>query len=145
MNQYPKFYVKKRTLLAIAGIVWMIAGFNVTRMGIKAYALINGSIVHFLLSFVVFCLFGMMFYRMSIKHSKRIQSYGAKVGFWHFFDLKAYLIMVFMMSMGIWLRSSGIVSTQFIAVFYTGLGIALFFAGVIFWFLYFKYSDSSAA
>ena len=44
---------------------------------------------------------------------------------WHFFDLKSYLIMAFMMGGGIWLRSSGIVSDVFIAVFYTGLGLAL--------------------
>ena len=29
-----KFYVKKRTLLLIAGIVWLIAGFNVARLGV---------------------------------------------------------------------------------------------------------------
>lgn len=28
-----KFCVKKKTLLLIAGVVWMIAGFNVARLG----------------------------------------------------------------------------------------------------------------
>ena len=28
------FYVEKRTLLLIAGIVWLIAGFNVARLGV---------------------------------------------------------------------------------------------------------------
>ena len=28
------FIVKKRTLLLIAGIVWLIAGFNVARLGV---------------------------------------------------------------------------------------------------------------
>lgn len=31
------FCVKKRTLLLIAGIVWLIAGFNVARLGIISY------------------------------------------------------------------------------------------------------------
>ncbi len=30
--------VKKRTLLFIAGIVWMFAGFNVIKIGIEAYS-----------------------------------------------------------------------------------------------------------
>ena len=31
------FKVKKRTLLLIAGIVWLIAGFNVARLGVLVY------------------------------------------------------------------------------------------------------------
>lgn len=42
--------------------------------------------------------------------------------------------MAFMMGGGIWLRSSGLVPNPFIAVFYTGLGLAL--AGVMFWILF---------
>lgn len=44
--------------------------------------------------------------------------------------------MAFMMGGGIWLRSSGLVPNPFIAVFYTGLGLAL--AGVMFWILFAK-------
>ena len=29
-----KFCVKKKTLLLIAGIVWVVAGFNVARLGV---------------------------------------------------------------------------------------------------------------
>lgn len=32
-----KFCVKKKTLLLIAGIVWMIAGVNVARLGVISY------------------------------------------------------------------------------------------------------------
>lgn len=40
--------------------------------------------------------------------------------------------MIFMMSGGIWLRSAHIAPELFIAVFYTGLGLALTLAGVSF-------------
>lgn len=129
--------IKPNTLLLIAGVVWLIAGFNVTRLGIIAYGeLSKVGVVHILLSLVVFSIFGLMFYKMSIKHTKRIKTYTEPRGFWHFFDIKAYLIMTFMMSGGIWLRSSGLAPTVFIAVFYTGLGIALAMAGVFFWCIY---------
>lgn len=128
------FKVKKKTLLLIAGIVWLIAGFNVCRLGILDY--INTGCLSLLtgfLSVVIFCLFGMMFYKMSVKHTKRIMGYETeKRPFYHFFDLKSYLIMIFMMSGGIYLRSSGIAPPIFVAFFYTGLGLALALAGALF-------------
>ena len=42
-------------------------------------------------------IFGMMFFKMSKKHTKRIMGYEATRPFWHFFDLKAYIIMACMM------------------------------------------------
>lgn len=47
-------------------------------------------------------------------------------------NLKAYLIMACMMSGGIGLRTAGIFPEIFIAFFYSGLGLALVSAGVIF-------------
>lgn len=96
-----KFHVKKRTLLLIAGIVWLIAGFNVARLGVLSYFKTGGEWFLYPLALLVFCLFGTMFYKMSQKHTKRISAYESHRPFWHFFDLKAYLIMAFMMSTGI--------------------------------------------
>ena len=44
-----------------------------------------------------------------------------------------------MMGGGIWLRYSGLVPNVFIAVFYTGLGLALALDGVIFWIMFVRY------
>ena len=52
--------------------------------------------------------------------------------FWNFFDLKSFAIMAFMMTGGIWLRSSGLAPQRFIAVFYSGLGASLLLAGILF-------------
>lgn len=129
------FHVKKRTLLAIAGCVWLIAGFNVARLGVLAYGALQPiRWFHIVLSLVVFGLFGRMFYKMSHKHTRRIKGYAQETRpFWHFFDIKAYCIMAFMMGGGMWLRFSGLAPEVFIAVFYTGLGCALALAGVVFW------------
>ena len=83
-----KCCVKKKTLLLIAGIVWMIAGFNVARLGVLSY-----------------------------------------------------LIMTCMMSGGIGFRAAGIFPEIFIAFFYSGLGLALASAGVIFTRNYLLYSQ----
>lgn len=139
------FHVKKHTLLAIAGCVWLIAGFNVARLGVLSYQKIMPfSAIHILLSILVFCLFGLMFSKMSIRHRKRIHGYQEEFRpVWHFFDLKSYCIMAVMMGGGIWLRSSGLVPDVFIAVFYTGLGCALALAGVLFWIMFFIYRPAA--
>ncbi|MGN0406600.1 MAG: hypothetical protein ACI4F1_15360 [Bariatricus sp.] len=146
MSKCPLFHVKKRTLLAIAGCVWMIAGINVARLGILSYKkILPISAIHIILSLLVFCAFGFMFYKMSIKHTRRIKGYLEEFRpVWHFFDLKSYCIMAIMMGGGIWLRSSGIAPDVFIAVFYTGLGCALTLAGVLFWMMFILYEKEEA-
>lgn len=69
------FYVKKRTLLIIAEIVWLIAGFNVASLGVLSYLEINRKWYLYLLSAVVFCLFGLMF-RKTIWNMKVIARFG---------------------------------------------------------------------
>lgn len=141
MKKPSIFHMKKRTLLAVAGCVWLIAGINVMRLGLLSYRLLpQVAPWHVVLSVLVFCAFGLMFYKMSLKHARRIRGYAeAFRPIWHFFDLKSYLIMAFMMGSGIWLRSSGLVPDTFIAVFYTGLGCALALAGVLFWMMFFTF------
>lgn len=142
MNHRTIFHVKKRTLLAVAGFVWLMAGFNVARLGILSYQNIKVTLLHILLSVLAFAAFGTMFFKMSIKHTKRIKGYEEEFRpVWHFFDKKSYLIMAFMMGGGIWLRSSGIAPEVFIAVFYTGLGLALSLAGVLFGIFFLKYKN----
>ena len=138
MSSYRFFHVKKNTLLAVAGTVWLIAGFNVARLGAISYSqLYMASVVHVALSLFVFAAFGIMFYKMARKHARRILGYEQeRRPVWHFFDLKAYLIMAFMMGGGIWLRASGLLPNAFIAVFYTGLGCALAVAGIVFWWIF---------
>ena len=127
------FKVKKRKLLLIAGIVWFIAGFNVVRLGILSYLAIEQKWYRYVLSVVIFILFGLMFFKMSQKHTKRILGYEEeRQPFWRFFDLKAYIIMAIMMGGGIGLRAAGVFPNWFVAFFYTGLGCALALAGVLF-------------
>ena len=62
MKNISLYHVKKRSLLALAGMVWIIAGINVSRMGIVSYILLNTiSLLYFLLSLVVFAAFVTMF------------------------------------------------------------------------------------
>ncbi len=126
-------HVHKNTLILIAGIVWAIAGFNIVRIGLVAY---QGNFTWWrgLLSIAVYAAFQILvFGKMVKKHTDRIRRYEEeRQNFFRFFDTKSYLIMAFMMTLGIGLRVSGVVPNTFIAFFYTGLGASLLTAGVLF-------------
>lgn len=124
--------VKRATLLLIAGIVWAIVGINILRIGLVTYPPYIG-IFQIVLSALVFVAFMMMFRKIVTKHTARIlHMEDDLIPVWHFFDKKSYLLMLFMMGLGIALRSMRIAPDIFIAVFYTGLGSALTLAGIMF-------------
>lgn len=140
MKKTSLFYVKKRTLLAVAGCVWILAGFNVARIGVLSYFVIELQWYLYLFSMVVFMFFGTMFFKMSQKYTRRILKYEDYKPFWNFFDLKAYIIMACMMGGGIGFRAAGIFPDVFVAFFYSGLGCALSLAGVVFFRNYISYT-----
>ena len=143
MRRPSIFHVKKCTLLAIAGCVWILAGCNVARLGILSYEKsISVNVIHILGSILIFLRFGLMFYEISKKNRTRIMGYqGVFCPVWQFFELKAYCIMAVMIGGGIWLRSSGLLPDLFIAILYTGIGCALALAGILFWFMYFQVKE----
>lgn len=104
--------VAKEKLLLIAGFVWLAAGLNIAILGVSAFIEMGEHAMLVLVpaAIVAFTVFHAgMFSKLVGKHADRIEAMeGARVPFWKFFDAKGYLIMAFMMTMGIGLRSSGI-------------------------------------
>lgn len=131
--------VKRNTLLLLACIVWGMAGFNILRIGLVTYPDYL-SIINYLLSVAVFVIFQIfIFGKLVIKHTKRIRSYGEERHlFLKFFDVRSFIIMAFMMVLGIVLRAGGLAPKQFIAFFYTGLGASLLVAGIRFGYNFIK-------
>lgn len=125
--------VNKRTLLLLACGVWSIAGANVLRRGVLAYAQ-HLSALNLALSACVFLVFQLfIFGKMVKRHTARILGYQEeRQYFWRFFDGRTFFIMFIMITGGILLRTSGICPERFIAVFYSGLGSSLLLAGLRF-------------
>lgn len=128
-----KMKIKKKNLLLLAAIVWVIAGFNILRIGFLAYQ-DHVTLINLILSCAVFALFWfMIFGKLVKKHTDRIVRYEEEKQFFlKFFDIKSFCIMAVMMTGGITLRYSGVCPDFFIAFFYSGLGAALFLAGLSF-------------
>lgn len=124
--------VKRHTLLLASGIVWALAGMNILRIGLAVYPPYV-SVIRLFLSLLVFAAFMTMFYRLVKKNVRRIRNMeDDRQPLYRFFDGRSYLVMAFMMSLGIALRAFHLVPDVFIAVFYTGLGAALLSAGILF-------------
>lgn len=131
--------VKKATLILIVGVIWFFVGFNIIRIGWEAA---HGVWTLWMagLSILVFLLFhNLVFRKMVKKHTERIQGYKEeRQDFYRFFNKQAYLIMVFMITIGIGLRISGSCPDIFIAFFYTGIGFSLLIAGIQFFLAYIR-------
>lgn len=130
-----KFWVTKQFLLITAGIVWVIAGGNILRIGIvtwndshfTCHFMIFGAIAVFLLFFVL------VFRKLFYKHTRRIENKkDDKNCPFGFFDTKGWIIMVLMITFGIIVRTFRLLPDSFISVFYTGLGLALIYTGILF-------------
>ena len=129
-----KFGVGRKTLMVVAGIVWTVAGANILRVGIGCWTLVPENFVLMLLGAVaVFAAFHcMVFSKMFHKHRRRISQKGDSNCPMDFFDARGWIIMGFMITLGVAIRHYELMPLWFIAPFYTGLSSALMLTGVRF-------------
>lgn len=130
-----KYGVNRQVLLITAGIVWIIAGANILRIGIMTWMKTDMDgmfkIGEVTVVFLLFFLF--VFKKLYYKHTQRIeQKKEDKNCPFSFFDVKGWIIMTFMISLGITVRTLHLLPDSFISVFYTGLSIALILTGMLF-------------
>ncbi|MEI7828169.1 MAG: hypothetical protein WCI31_00295 [Prolixibacteraceae bacterium] len=129
--------VPKRILLFIAAGVWTFAG---SMLMFKGYKMLDttGRYLWLKLLVVLFC--GIAFYirlfsKLSLKHTLRIL--GLKNEYpclFSFFNFKSYLVMIFMISMGITLRTTGWVPFSYLAFLYLMMSIPLLLSSIRFYY-----------
>lgn len=130
-----KYGVNRQFLLITAGIVWIVAGANILRIGVVTW--IDDSdhwlfkVCEATIVFLLFFLF--VFKKLYDKHTRRIEQKKPDRNCpFSFFDVKGWVIMVLMMTMGITIRALHLLPDSFISVFYTGLSLALMATGALF-------------
>ncbi len=122
--------VSRRALIGISALVWLWAGYSVLRIGVAEYSPFVGPVA-FALTALVFAPFFVMFQKLARKNRVRISNMPTERNNpLTFFTVRSYVIIAFMMTLGIVLRSIPAVPRFFIAFFYVGLGSALLLAGV---------------
>jgi hypothetical protein len=134
--------VSKRTLLFIAAGVWTFAG---SMLMFKGYKMLDTTGRFLWLKLLVVLLGGIAFYlklfsKLSLKHTLRIL--GLKVShpcLFSFFNFKSYLVMIFMISMGITLRTTGWIPFPYLAFLYLMMSVPLLLSSVRFYYTGFYY------
>lgn len=126
--------IPTRHLILVNGLLWTAIGTKITLTGIQCYAKMEHiPWWYFLLSALVFAGFWFMFTGVVQKYTARILAMpDERTSILKTFSLKGYLIIAFMITLGITLRRIPQVPASFIAWFYCGLGPGLFSAGIRF-------------
>ena len=121
-------HISNQALLFVAAAVWTFAGGMLICRGIagiieypnyyqfKIILALTGAAVFYLL----------LFTRISNKYVKRIiDLQDQKAPFYSFFNLRGYIMMTLMITLGITVRKTGIVPFEYLAVFYVTMGTPL--------------------
>ena len=128
--------VAKRHLLLANAIVWGAPGVKILVTGIQSYLALwpSKSIVWLALGTVlVLAGFVWMFNRIVKKYSDRIMAFPEKKkSILAFLPGRGWILIIFMMCLGISLKFIPGVPTEFFASFYCGLGPALIAAAALF-------------
>lgn len=130
-----KYGVSRNILLLLAGIVWIVAGSNILRIAIINWTTEEHygawGIIGAIAIFLTFFLF--IFRRLYKKHIFRISKKENKKNCpFSFFDRKGWLVMLFMICLGVFIRKFDVLPPGFISMFYTGLSTALIATGMLF-------------
>ncbi len=136
MNADKILPVAKRHLLLANAIVWGAPGIKILVTGIQSYLALwpSKSIVWLAVGTVlVLAGFVWMFNRIVKKYADRILDFPQqKKSILAFLPVKGWILVIFMMCLGISLKHIPGVPTEFFASFYCGLGPALIVAAAQF-------------
>lgn len=121
-------HISNRSLLFVAAAVWTFAGGMLISRGVSG--LIEFP-AHVFTKLAIAATGGAAFYlllftRISSKYVKRIiDLQNRKVPFYSFFNLRGYIMMTLMITLGITIRRTGMIPFEYLAVFYLTMGTPL--------------------
>ena len=131
-----KFELPKQHLLFVNGIIWLAIGLRIILKGLMAYARLwpDGRLPWMVaLSVLVFLGFFFMFRRIVKRYTNRILSFEeSRKHIGYTFSLRGYILIAFMISLGILFNHLPFIDDVFFSTFYTGLGGGLISAGIRF-------------
>ena len=136
MNTDRFLPVNKEHLLLMQVLCWLAPGIVVTRKGLLAMLTVNEMHPErvwwlTLIAVAVVAGFSLMFNNFIKRYTARILNFPErKKSLFAFLDLHGYILITFMMCLGIGLKYIPGLPPEFFAGFYPGLGLALSIAGI---------------
>ncbi len=139
MNVKPA--VHKHKLLILSGIVWSATGIFLTFLAYRWFSELTINEIDIalgggILLGIIIAWFG--FSKVALKNIRRILDYDKHVCVFAFQEWKSYVLIAFMMSMGIYMRTSGLIPKNLLAPMYIGIGTALFLSSFLYYIHYQK-------
>ena len=132
MSNFLKFTVNKVWLFILAGLMWSGVGIMLCVLaygwlaGLHSINAIWAGLIGLVASVLIYQ-FG--FLHIAQKNIDRLHTFLEKASPFAFMSAKSYLLVVFMMGLGIALRTSPIPKV-YLAVIYTAIGAALFLSSL---------------
>ena len=116
--------MKRRQLFTMAALIWGIPGISITIKGVAAYRDITLGDIWWLLliTATVNIAFYFMFSRIVAKYIERISALPDNVTPLMTFPVRGWILLIFMMGLGITLKYIPDVPSEFTSSFYCGLG-----------------------
>ena len=136
MNTDRILPVNREHLLLMQVLCWLGPGVKIFTTGVKAMAEVSshhsGRVWWLvLIAVAVAVAFSLMFNNFVKRYTRRILDFPErKKSLFAFFDLHGYILILFMMGLGISLKFIPGMPVEFFAGFYPGLGAALSIAGL---------------
>ena len=126
--------IRRAYTYVLAAVIWGIPGVNIAVKGIRTYMLIKPDDLWWLMliTLIVAAFFFFIFRHVTRRYSERIASLPDRVMIWQIFPPKGWILLVFMMGLGITLKCIPAVPMSFTASFYSGLGPMLILAALRF-------------
>ena len=125
--------VKLEILILLSGVIWSAIGVLLNCMAInwltylsfyeRGAAIVIGLFLGLLISY-----FG--FNRMIKINTNRIMQYETRACVFAFQSWKSYAIFAVMVTLGVFMRSSGIIPKMILTPVYIGIGLALFISSI---------------
>lgn len=115
------------TLYLTAAALWIIAGINILKIGIESWLLTNNNIWDFVWLIISLIFFYFIIFPRTVKRNiSYVQSHdNDKLPLYKCMHPQSWIIMIFMISLGVVIRGYELVPKPFIAGFYCGLGFSL--------------------
>ncbi|MBN2757134.1 MAG: hypothetical protein JXR51_08160 [Bacteroidales bacterium] len=123
--------VDKKYLILISGLLWSGVGILLIKIASKWFHLLSGNaLIYAILGGILLgtaiSYFG--FSNLAVKNIERINLYTDKVCIWAFQKWQSYFLIIFMISLGIFMRKASVIPKFLLTPMYIGIGFALFTA-----------------
>ena len=128
--------VHKNVLLIVSGLLWTGVGILLNFLAsrwLSDYGIWTDIeiILVGIVAALVIAVFG--FSKIAEKNINRILGYKKKVCLFAFQEWKSYILIAFMMTMGIYMRTTGLIPKFLLAPMYIGIGLALFLTSFLYY------------